>query len=346
MDPRGAPARLLEDPAGALDALAAAAGVRFPSLTAARADTERRLGELRAALADLPAAERTAVVVFGSWARGEWTEYSDDDWALLAEPSAASDDPGVAAALARAGAVLGVAERSPGEQPAFGTAFGCDELVERIGLDDDTNTNLTRRMLLLLESRTVAGAAHPRCWARVLDAYLDRGARDHEPPRFLLNDVVRYWRTICVDFEGKHRDTGGDDPKWVARNAKLRTSRKLLFAGGLVPVLLCQLKEASAVGEFLRRQLAAPPTDRLAAAFVALGAVDEGARALGAYDRWIELLRSAGARAELAGLREATRDASPLFREIRALGRQLEDGLLALLFETELAPLARRYAVF
>jgi hypothetical protein len=41
---------------------------------------------------------------------------------------------------------------------------------------------------------------------------------------------------ICVDFAGKERE--GRD-KWGLRNAKLRASRKVLFAGGLIPVLEC-----------------------------------------------------------------------------------------------------------
>src|SRR5439155_17316696 len=123
----------------------------------------------------------------------------------------------------------------PGSQDIFGLAFRFDDLVTKIGLDDDTNTNLTRRMLLLLESVAVSGQdVWETCWTAVLERYLARGLKSHRPPRFLLNDLVRYWRTICVDFEGKHPLGGrGGDPKWVTRNAKLRTSRKMLFAGGL-----------------------------------------------------------------------------------------------------------------
>jgi hypothetical protein len=158
---------------------------------------------------------------------------------------------------------------------------------------------------------------------------------------------VRYWRTICVDFEGKHPlGGGGGDPKWMTRNAKLRTSRKMLFAGGLIPVLLCHLRETSDMPEFLRAQLHAPPTDRLAAAFLAEEMIDEGARTLNAYDQWIGLLRDKGVRDELLTLTEATRDGSPLFQEIRSLGRSLDRGLLALLFDTQLGAITRSFGIF
>ena len=329
MDPRGA-AELLEDPAGALDRLGT-----FPNLTRARAYTQAELERRAHELADVT----SPVVLFGSWGREELTEQSDDDWAVLGDASAES--------LARCRSVLGGDEREPGQQDLFGTAFSCDELVRNIGLDADTNTNLTRRMLLLLESRPVTGLdAYSRCFGSVLDAYLGHGVRDYRPPRFLLNDLIRYWRTICVDFEGKRRDSHGDDPKYASRNAKLRTSRKMLFAGGLLPVLLCHTRTGAEMPSFLTRWLAAPPTDRLAAAFVTQGAVAEGVRALAAYDRWIGLLADPSARAELASLRESTRESSPLFASIREIGDELQRGLLALLYETGLSPLTRWYGLF
>jgi hypothetical protein len=335
VDPRSAE-QLLDEPAGALAQLAAAGGAEFPNLTRARDYTAVELERRKEALADVGA----AVVLFGSWGREELTAQSDDDWAVL------GDDvrPDL---LDRCRAVLGGEAREPGQQDLFGVAFSCDELTRNIGLDADTNTNLTRRMLLLLESRPIAGHdEHARCFAQVLHAYLGHGVRDYQPARFLLNDLIRYWRTICVDFEGKRRGAGGDDPKYASRNAKLRTSRKVLFAGGLLPVLLCQTKTAAEMPAFLTRQFAAPPTDRLAAAFILQGAVAEGVRALGAYDRWIGMLGDASIRAQLAALRESTREASPLFAQIREVGDELQRGLLALLYETGLSPLTRWYGLF
>jgi hypothetical protein len=276
----------------------------------------------------------------------ELTPHSDDDWAIVYREGA--DRQAIDAALEAAAGRLGQGTAKPGSQEIFGQSFPFEPLVTYVGLDDDSNTNLTRRMLLLLESVPLSGTDFwQAAWDQVLARYLERGLKSHRPPRFLLNDLVRYWRTMCVDFEGKH-PLGGDggDPKWVTRNAKLRTSRKILFAGGLIPVLLCHLRESSEMKEFLSVQLHVPPVDRLAAAFVALNRVDEGARTLSAYDAWLAILENETSRKELLSLTEADRDASPLFGEIRSLGRQIDRGLLALLFDTDLGPISRSFTIF
>jgi predicted nucleotidyltransferase len=345
MDTRGATA-LVDDPRGSLARLEKVAETSFGHLAEARRHTEQQVREKVAALAERDLAGDLAIVVFGSWARGELTEGSDDDWAVIVARAVEADDAEVARALALARERLGGDERQPGAQAVFGVAFDVDGLVYNIGLDADTNRNLTRRMLLLLESRELAGSIHAASWSIVLDRYLNFGIKNNRPPRFLLNDLVRYWRTICVDFEGKHRDTGGQDPKWVTRNAKLRTSRKLLFAGGLLPILLCHLRSAENIREFLTRWLTATPSDRLAAAFLHYDAVDEGVRTFAAYDRWIALMQDRAARQELKTLRAATRDDSELWQEIRTLGEELQRGLNALLFDTPLRGLAPQYAIF
>jgi hypothetical protein len=51
-------------------------------------------------------------------------------------------------------------------------------------------------------------------------------------------------------------------------------------------------------------------------------------------------------RRELETLTFATRDDSTLYAEIREIGRELEDGLGALLFSPSLGRLTRTYAIF
>jgi hypothetical protein len=310
----------------------------FPHLRAARELTDRRLGELREQLASFERDDDAAIVMLGSWGRRELTSQSDDDFLVLVNGAEREDVRPRADELE---AVLGVA----GQTGVFGTTAFCENLVNRIGLDQDDNSNLTRRMLLVLESVPAVGDdAYRACWERVLDAYLVDSIRDRHPPRFFLNDLIRYWRTIGVDFVGKER---GEPEKWGLRTAKLRTGRKLLYASGLLPSLLCGELRRSEMRDFLIEQFAAPPTDRVAFAFMHAGATDAGLRTLRAYDRWVGMLDDPAVRSELGRLTREETDRSDVFQEVRRLAMDVEQGLLALLFDTQpLRGLTREYAIF
>ena len=334
MDPRG-PAAGPPLSAGPLEQLAAAARTEFPHLLRARERTEAGLAERRAALGTAgDDAGGAAVVLMGSWGRRELTSGSDDDFVVLGDGPPSPED---------VGAVL---DRAAGREGIFGGRVHEADLVERIGLGHDTNENLTRRMLFLLESVALTGAVtHAAARDAILRRYLEAGVRDQRVPRFLLNDLIRYWRTICVDFEGKVRERGEEG--WGLRNAKLRTSRKLLFAGGLLPVLECHELERARMHGSLAAALDLPPTDRVAAAFLRYEAVDAGARALRAYDAFVGLLDDPAAREHLRGLSREAAQSDALFRRARGYGDALESGLLALLFERQpLARLVREYGVF
>jgi len=101
---------------------------------------------------------------------------------------------------------------------------------------------------LLLESTPIgAHSARERVRA-IIQRYLDeephlieRRSKRFKVPRFLLNDIVRFWRTMAVDFASKQRDRGGSG--WGLRNAKLRMSRKLIFVSGLLACFSCNLDE-------------------------------------------------------------------------------------------------------
>ena len=148
---------------------------------------------------------------------------------------------------------------------------------------------------------------------------------------------------MCVDFAGKEHE---GPRKWGLRNVKLRTARKVLFAGGLLPVFECATLEREKMTEFLRNQLQMPPVDRIAAAFLTHNAADPGGRALGAYDEFVGLLNDPTFREELNKVTRESKDC-PAFADAARLGKELEQGLLALLFETESLPkLVRDYAIF
>jgi len=181
--------------ASPLEKLAAASGRAFPNLLTAREATYEGFEARRAAFGQLSHDDDVAVVLMGSWGRAEVTSGSDDDFMILVR---GAKRQGVRPSI---GDVKTVLDRAPGDQGIFGKPVSSDRLIQRIGLEKDKNSNLSRRMLLLLES--VHGTRediHKAVRDELVDRYLDESVKDYRPPRFLLNDVIRYWRTMCVDF--------------------------------------------------------------------------------------------------------------------------------------------------
>ncbi len=152
--------------------------------------------------------QNTSVVIFGSFARDEFTPGSDLDWTFLIDGPADPQHFRLANDIRRIYQQEGFAE--PGATMTFGTMASSHELIHHIGLTADTNPNFTRRMLLLLESKPVAGQlVHDRVVKGILDRYLvsERNvtwdSTAPRMPRFLLNDIVRFWRTMAVDYAAK-----------------------------------------------------------------------------------------------------------------------------------------------
>lgn len=319
-----------------------ATGASFAHIAAARARTEQGLAERRARLETVPTDDDVTVVLMGSWGRREVTAGSDDDFVIVSvgeRREHVKPTPGEVA-----GALGGPA---PGTENVFGgDHVSLADLRERIGRDEDSNTNLTRRMLLMLESVAVAGPeVHAQARRALLAGYLENHARDHRPPRFLLNDLIRYWRTIAVDFESKMRARRGEG--WGLRLAKLGLSRKALFAGGLLPVLECYRFRTEAMLDHLDERMALPPLDRIADAFADHQDPDAGVRTLTAYDAFLGVLDDDDARGELSALSAGEADGSPLLARVEALADDFEAGLLSLLFDDpELRRWVRDYVIF
>jgi len=326
---------------------------------------EQRLDELRSVLAGFDS-EDTSIVVFGSLARDEFTEGSDIDWTLLIDGSA---DPKHLELIPQITEVISKASaKDPGREGTFGNMAFSHELIHLIGGEDDTNRNTTRRILLLLESDVVGRPeAYDRVVKNVLQRYLNedrgflRGTAQHHVPRFLLNDLARYWRTMAVDFAYKQRTRFGRGG--AIRNIKLRMSRKLIYVSGLLTCFSCQLGFGEVLGpinchrtngsleciECLRRFLRRTPLEILASAFLHFEHLDETARmVVDAYNAFLGILSDQSLREHLENLPPDPDQSDETFQKARKLSHVFRDGLLELFFDekTELCQLTKTYGVF
>jgi hypothetical protein len=347
----------------------------FPAIDKARAQSDEKLAEMRSALdaVGLKFDETTvSLVVFGSMARCEWTSGSDVDWTLLVDGPADPQHFQLATDIRTA--LVGRRFVEPGGTGTFGELASGHDLVHHIGGVEDTNVNMTRRLLLLLESRAVVNEqVRLRVLRAVLNRYIvcGRGVReDGDPrfrvPRFLLNDVVRYWRTICVDYAAKKWEQ--DDKKWALRNAKLRVSRKLIFVKGLFLSFDCELfaesepwrnlslakgqvegllEERQAIGT---EQIAEfTPLDLLSRVLLALKEKGLAERILNRYNAFLEFMDDAANREHLEKLTFNAAEADGLFTQMRyEIGREYGKALEELFFRgpQPLTDLTQEYGVF
>ena len=343
------------DPFPTVRKLAAEIGTTWHGYEMAARETIKAEHELRRALHKNAGKDRlsrdrllnadVSLVLCGSFARREMLEGSDYDWTLLIDGVVDNGH----AELARTinASIVNAKLNSPSSNGTFGNMVFSHDLVHRIGGGADSNANLTRRVLMILESRpfSLSGAdSSNQVWENVLGNILERYFEEdvhfspdkRGVPRFLLNDMTRYWRTICVDYAAKHREQEGK--KWAVRNAKLRFSRKLLFASGLAFCLSCKLnpptsfrsdlfgvKQDRSSGPFIARAKAfarTPPLEYLAAfvdAFVADRKKKKKVARLifGTYDWWLRTMGKSGTRKSLEKLNHAEAAENRDFQSVR-----------------------------
>ncbi|HET6231374.1 MAG TPA: nucleotidyltransferase domain-containing protein [Longimicrobiaceae bacterium] len=345
-------------PASPIWELAARAEERWPAIDSAREHADRTKQQLTELVSDLLPAEDASVVVFGSLARGEVTSGSDTDWTLLVDGQASSTHLDVAH---RVEAMLADADqKGPGREATFGGLAFSHELLHRIGGGDDTNRNLTQRILLLLESAALGPAeAHERVIRGILNRYINEDAGWNERtvtvPRFLLNDVARYWRTVAVDFAYKRRDRAEEG--WALRTIKLRMSRKLTYASGLLACFSCDeepsITEADdrskAVIEHLLTLVALTPLERIAHIALRKSLTEPAVMLFRSYDAFLRLLDDTEAREHLQELARSEARDDATFVRARQIGHDFQAALDGIFFGengSHIPQLTTKYGVF
>jgi hypothetical protein len=311
-------------------------------------------------------------VVFGSLARNEYTRpgKSDVDWTLLVDGLADSQDIDLVHGLRR---LVEVEHKTPNKTGPFGNLVFSHGLIHQIGGGDDTNANTTQRLLLLLESEALYGrAVRSRVIRNILSRYILEdesflsGKHSEHVPRFLLNDVARFWRTMAVDFQTKKRER--ENVGFALRNVKLRFSRKLLYLAGLVTCFsLCIWQDDPGAANawdanlapqerglrlvlFLEKIANMPPLDLISKSLLDLGLVNDASRGfLEAYDEFLRLLSDASNRERLESLLPEQMAKNDLYQEARATSHRFQDAIEQLFLEPESGPLSEltiKYGVF
>jgi hypothetical protein len=153
-------------------------------------------------------------------------------------------------------------------QGQYLTHFTVRDLIETLGKPEDDVTNtFTARLLLLLESRPLVGeAVYKEIIKAVVEAYwldyADHG--DDFTPAFLANDILRLWRTFCVNYESR-RET--DPPRKKAKgkiqNYKLKHSRLLTCYSALLYLLAIHQRCGRVTPDDAIAMVALSPTRRL-----------------------------------------------------------------------------------
>ncbi len=345
-------------------------GVRIPAVQKAWESSRELLTRIGQAVgSDVP--PELSLITFGSLARMELTNGSDLDWCLLVDGRADADHRQVQLRVQETlREIEGI--KAPNPAGAFGALVFSHEIIHCIGGSQDTNANLTRRMLLLIESVELNDPAMDRPHTRLLRGIWQRYFEEETRfpgkrffPRFFLNDTVRFWRTMAVDFAAKTHERG--PRSWALRNAKLRFSRKLLFVAGLLlsyeTTLFPQSDLLPPEGELVLFDEARPEFSSTehcfhAAALTPLNILARACHSLeinpavaqrifSAYDGFLEILSDSDLRAHLAELDFEDATKSDVFQRVRDLGHEFQGGLDRLFFDsTKMGELTFKYGVF
>jgi len=211
----------------------------FKSIDKAYKHSAKILDSLRAdfdaVLAESPYKERLTIVTTGSFGRGEASEESDLDLFIFFD-SDKYDDTLQEEKNAIQNVVEKYINKSAGDTGMFGpeAVIKFNEMLQNLGGNKDSNLLLTRRMLFLLEGKWLYGEERFKEYRTdLLNRYIKAGDPERQISRFLLNDIIRYYRTITTDFEFKVTE---NNKSWGLRNVKLRFSRKLLYFGGVISI--------------------------------------------------------------------------------------------------------------
>jgi len=250
------------------------------ALRAREASSEARLGRFREAFAqnleraDVLLGDHTTLYATGSGGRREMSPHSDLDVFLVrrGRPAKTLDAVEIQAAIVKTLREVGFPP--PSRDGEFLRMHTAERLVANIGKpEDDAENTFTARMLLLLESAPVASPAAYRAIVEdVISAYWKNAELHPEDylPIVLVNDIVRYWRILLLNYESKNAEKRQElSPERAKadlrlRSYKLRLSRCITCYSLLIAFLAASKRKGHVGRADVLALVGESPTDRIA----------------------------------------------------------------------------------
>ena len=296
------------------------------STTQAELYSKKKVKYLKEKLDSSLSDDNILVVTSGSFAREEANEFSDLDFFIVVDGKSTDfhSDP----IKKKVRSIIKDSDiKMPSSKGAFAEVIDKESMLKNIGGFADKTENLTRRMLFLLECKPLYNEP---MYNSLLDSLLCNYVKDeiteHQLCRFLLNDLIRYYRTICVDFEFKTSESG---KSWGDRNIKLMFSRKLIYFSGILSIAQTVQQTAETKRQLLRAYFTKTPIERIRAI---CGSNAE--TALREYDLFLKSMATEDIRKMLQGVTIDRSTHSPPFRDFKNRGHHFSMALSLLLNET------------
>ena len=137
--------------------------------------------------------------------------------------------------------------------------YKLQDLKTEIGSSKEDAENLfTTRILFLLESQFLCNEEIGRKQLEQIISYYyrdDKGKKDFRS-LFLINDILRFWRTLCLNYE----HTRGDKSRpWRKKNFNLKFSRMLTVFSTILPIITKPIPDQNELIDLCKY----PPLQRL-----------------------------------------------------------------------------------
>ncbi|MBL0405305.1 nucleotidyltransferase domain-containing protein [Microvirga aerilata] len=233
-----------------------------------RALTAERMNAMRELLSDAEnlLEGKACVYATGSYGRCEASEHSDLDLFIVGKSDKDTkksllrrlDEICIKADLIRATERLKIREFDGDGR--YLVHHSLDDLTRSMGRPEDDATNtFTARLLLLLESHPLLEKhVYNEIIKDVINAYW-RDYADHQDefmPAYLTNDILRLWRTLCVNYEASiFREPEEKKISGKIKNYKLKYSRMLTCFSAIL-YLLAHFNKMNTVSKELAMDMA------------------------------------------------------------------------------------------